>query len=352
MRILITGAAGFVGFHLAARCLVDGHEVVGVDNLDPYYDVALKQARLARLLGERAFRFERIDLAEEGPFAALMAEIRPDVVVHLAAQAGVRYSIEAPQAYIRANIQGFLTVLEACRRVPVRHLIYASSSSVYGQSSTVPFSEDQAADRPVSLYAATKRANELMAHSYAHLFAIPATGLRFFTVYGPWGRPDMMYFKFTEAVLRGESIDVFNHGVMERDFTYVDDVIAGIMPLLTEPPARDSGPDSGHESGSAVSADSAGEAPHRVLNIGNNRPVTLARFIEAIEHAAGRRALRNFLPMQPGDVLRTCASIDAIASLSGFSPQTEVEVGVARFVAWYRDFYHRHEAPAEAELVS
>ena len=344
MRILITGAAGFVGFHLAARCLAEGHGVVGVDNLDPYYDVALKRARLAQLRRDRSFRFERMDLAEDGPFTRLMSEAYPDVVVHLAAQAGVRYSIEAPQAYIRSNIQGFLTVLEACRRTPVRHLIYASSSSVYGQDSAVPFSEDQAADRPVSLYAATKRANELMAHSYAHLFAIPSTGLRFFTVYGPWGRPDMMYFKFTRAILRGEPIDVFNHGVMERDFTYIDDVTAGIMPLLAEPPV--------HEPDPAVPAGLPGGAPCRVLNIGNNRPITLARFIDAIEHAAGRRAVRNLLPMQPGDVPRTCAAIDAIASLVGFRPQTEIETGVARFVAWYRDFYDRREAAGEVELAS
>ena len=344
MRILITGAAGFIGFHLVVRCIAAGHVVMGIDSLDPYYDVALKRARLARMRGEPGFLFQPMDLADADPFARLMAEFRPDAVVHLAAQAGVRYSLEAPQAYIRSNIQGFLTVLEACRHTPVRHLIYASSSSVYGQDAAVPFSEEQAADRPVSLYAATKRANELMAHSYAHLFAIPATGLRFFTVYGPWGRPDMMYFKFTRAILRGDPIDVYNHGVMERDFTYIDDVIDGIMPLLNLPPSP--------ESSASASLDLPSRAPHRVLNVGNNRPVPLARFIEAIERAAGRRAVRNFLPMQPGDVPRTCAAIDAIASLVGFAPQTEVEVGVARFVTWYRDVYDRQDASREVELAS
>jgi UDP-glucuronate 4-epimerase len=338
-RVIVTGACGFIGYHLAERLLADGIEVLGIDNMNGYYEPRLKQARLERLLGQPGFAFAQRDLAEGRGIVDLMAGFAPDVIVHLAAQAGVRHSIDHPDAYVSSNVTGFLNVLEACRACRVGHLLYASSSSVYGENAKVPFSEHDVADHPVSLYAATKRANELMAHSYAHLFGIPATGVRFFTVYGPWGRPDMAYFKFTRAIAAGEFIDVYNDGRMERDFTYIDDAIAAIRALMGRPPK----PDPAFDPMAPDPATSRG--PHRLYNIGNNRPVPLARFIGAIEHALGRPARQRLLPMQPGDVPRTFADIDALRAAIGFSPSTDIETGIARFVAWYRDFYGS-DAPA------
>jgi UDP-glucuronate 4-epimerase len=305
---------------------------VGVDSLNDYYDVGLKEARLAEIRSEADFSFQRLDLTDAEAFQATMAATTPRAVVHLAAQAGVRYSLDHPHAY-GANVTGFLSVLEGCRRYPVAHLIYASSSSVYGANAKVPFSEHDIADHPVSLYAATKRSNELMAHAYAHLYGVPATGLRFFTVYGPWGRPDMAYFTFTRAIAEGRAIDVYNEGRMERDFTYIDDVVEGIVRLIPRPPSPDPGFDPRRPDPASAAA------RHRVYNIGNNSPVTLARFIEAIETALGRKAERRMLPMQPGDVPATYADIADLAAATGFKPNTTIEDGMARFVAWYRSFY-------------
>lgn len=330
-RILVTGAAGFVGFHVAGRLLNAGVQVLGIDNLNDYYDVSLKQARLDRL--ERpGFAFARLDIADSAGLMREMAAFKPDAVVHLAAQAGVRYSLTNPQAYASANLTGFLNVLEACREHPVEHLIYASSSSVYGANTKLPFSEADKADHPVSLYGATKRANELMAHAYSHLFAIPATGLRFFTVYGPWGRPDMAYFSFTRKIAAGEPIDVFNGGRMERDFTYIDDVVDAIVALVGRPPqpARD--------------APGTTPASHRVYNIGNHTPVPLERFIAVIENAVGRRAIKRMLPMQPGDVHATYADVDDLAAAVGFAPRTSIENGITAFVDWYMAYYQLQHA--------
>ncbi len=322
-RIVLTGAAGFIGFHVAKRLLEAGAYVHGVDNLVPYYDVALKEARLAAIAPRERFDVTRADIAEPGRMRAVFAVFRPDYVVHLAAQAGVRHSLVDPRAYTRANVDGFLELLEAARAHPVRHLLYASSSSVYGASTAVPFTETDPADRPLSLYGATKRANELMAHSYARLFGIAATGLRFFTVYGPWGRPDMALFAFTKAILAGEPINVFNNGRMQRDFTYIDDVAQAVVRLVPLPPA----------------ATGDASAPHTIFNIGNHTPISLDRFIAAIEAALGRTAIRRNLPMQPGDVPATFANVDRLANAVGFAPQTPIEEGVRRFVAWYRAFY-------------
>jgi UDP-glucuronate 4-epimerase len=322
-RIVLTGAAGFIGFHVAKRLLEAGAYVHGVDNLVPYYDVALKEARLAAIAPRERFDVTRADIAEPGRMRAVFAAFRPDYVVHLAAQAGVRHSLVDPRAYTRANVDGFLEILEAARAHPVRHLLYASSSSVYGASTAVPFTETDPADRPLSLYGATKRAGELMAHSYAHLFGIAATGLRFFTVYGPWGRPDMALFAFTKAILAGEPINVFNNGRMQRDFTYIDDVAQAVVRLVPLPPA----------------ATGDASAPHTIFNIGNHTPISLDRFIAAIEAALGRTAIRRNLPMQPGDVPATFANVDRLANAVGFAPQTPIEEGVRRFVAWYRAFY-------------
>jgi UDP-glucuronate 4-epimerase len=332
-RILVTGAAGFIGYHQAERFLDRGLMVHGVDNLNDYYSVDLKQARLDRLRSRNGFTFEALDIADYDGVLRTFEEFRPDVVVHLAAQAGVRYSIDNPRAYIRSNLDGFLAILEACRANPVSHLIYASSSSVYGGNAKVPFSEHDTADHPVSLYAATKKSNELMAHTYAHLFGIRATGLRFFTVYGPWGRPDMAYFKFTKAILEGTPIDVYNNGHMKRDFTYVSDVAEAIDRLAAHPPSPDPSfdPMRPDPATSAVS--------HRVYNIGNHTPVELARFIEIIEDAVGRRAVKRYLPMQPGDVPATFADVDDLAAAVDFSPATPIETGIGRFVEWYRGFY-------------
>ena len=323
-RILVTGAAGFIGMHTAAALLARGDAVVGVDNLDPYYDVALKEARLAQLAGRDRFAFERLDLADAPSTARLFRDGRFDGVVHLAAQPGVRYSLVNPAAYLRSNIDAFGFVLEGCRHAKVAHLVYASSSSVYGANHALPFSEDQPTDHPVSLYAATKKADELMAHCYAHLYGIPATGLRFFTVYGPWGRPDQAPMLFTRAILAGEPIRVFNHGKMRRDFTYVDDIVEGVLRVLDRPPARDA----------------ATGAPHAIYNIGNHEAVELDDFIATLEHLLGRKAIRDPQPMQPGDVPATYASIDRLRALTGFTPRTPLADGLSRFVRWYRE-YHR-----------
>lgn len=322
-RVLITGAAGFIGFHLTRHLLAQGLQVLGVDSLNAYYDPQLKQARLAQLQGQAGFAFEQLDLADRDGVAALFARERFDAVVHMAAQAGVRYSVEHPMAYLDSNLAGTLTLLEGCRAQGVGHLVYASSSSIYGAAREMPLSESQMTDQPVSLYAATKKANELMVHSYAHLYGLPATGLRLFTVYGPWGRPDMAIFKFVRAVLAGEPIQIYNHGQMERDFTYVGDVVEAVWRVLLRPPVR--------------GAD--GQAPARVLNVGNSQPVPLLRFVECIEQAVGRPALREMLPMQPGDVPRTWADVAPLVALTGFEPRTDVATGVRHFVDWYRGYY-------------
>ncbi len=334
-RVMVTGAAGFIGYHLCKRLLDLGEEVIGVDNLNDYYDVSLKESRLCMLKSEPDFRFYRWDIAETDGVEALFADIRPEYVVNLAAQAGVRYSLQNPQAYINSNIVGFGNILEGCRRCDVRHLVYASSSSVYGANTSAPFSTHDNVDHPLSLYAASKKANELMAHTYSHLFRLPTTGLRFFTVYGPWGRPDMALFLFTKAILDGKPIDVYNHGKMKRDFTYVDDIVEGIVRTLYRIPAGDplwSGDNPDPASSSA---------PYRVYNIGNNHPVELLRFIEALEQALGERANCNMLPMQPGDVPETCADVEDLIRDTGFCPSTPMEVGIQRFVEWYREYYGR-----------
>ncbi|MBA4743393.1 MAG: NAD-dependent epimerase [Azoarcus sp.] len=335
MKILVTGAAGFIGMHVALRLLARGDTVVGLDNLNDYYDPALKRARLVRLEASERFRFVRMDVADRADMARLFADERFDRVVHLAAQAGVRYSLENPHAYVDSNLVGFTNVLEGCRHAGVQHLVYASSSSVYGGNEKMPFSEHDSVDHPVSLYAATKKANELMAHTYSHLFGLPTTGLRFFTVYGPWGRPDMALFLFVSAMLEGRPIDVFNHGRMRRDFTYIDDIAEGVVRTLDRVPQPDPGYD-------AVAADPArAQAPYRVFNIGNHDPVPLMDFIAAIESALGIVATKNFLPLQDGDVPATHADTQELADWVGFAPATPVRDGVGRFVAWYRDYYGR-----------
>ncbi|WP_456316378.1 NAD-dependent epimerase/dehydratase family protein [Teichococcus vastitatis] len=330
-RILVTGAAGFIGQAVAAQFLRDGFEVLGLDNFTPYYDPRLKRARLALLEGQPGFRFRRLDLADAAAVLQAFAAFRPEAVVHLAAQAGVRYSLDNPRAYTAANIDGFLSVLEACRAHPVRHLVYASSSSVYGANTKVPFAETDPVERPVSLYAATKRSNELMAQTYSHLFRIPASGLRFFTVYGPWGRPDMAYYKFTRAIYAGEPIDLYNHGRMWRDFTYVKEVVEAIRRLTVQPPAdRVEGAAPGR-------VDPA--TPHCLFNIGNHTPVALGDFVAVLERVIGRRARTRMLGMQPGDVERTYAEVDALRQAVGFAPRTPIEEGLEQFAAWYRGFH-------------
>lgn len=333
MRILITGAAGFIGSALAHRLLDRGDEVFGYDNLNDYYDVRLKQARLDRLTPRPGFSFAKASLEDREALDAAFDAFKPQRVVNLAAQAGVRYSLENPRAYIDANVVGFLNVLEACRHKGVEHLVYASSSSVYGSNRKLPFAVEDSVDHPVSLYAASKKANELMAHTYSHLFRLPSTGLRFFTVYGPWGRPDMALFLFTKKILAGEPIDVFNFGRHTRDFTYIDDIVEGVIRTLDRVP----GPDAGFDPLAPTPATSA--APYRVYNIGNHTPVQLSRYIELIEDATGKAAIKNLLPLQPGDVPDTEAEVSALMRDTGYAPQTPVEVGVQRFVAWYRDFY-------------
>jgi UDP-glucuronate 4-epimerase len=328
--ILLTGAAGFIGFHVTRRLLERGRSVVGLDNLDPYYDVRLKQARLERLAGFSSFGFERLDIADRAGMAALFSARRFAVVVHLAAQAGVRHSLSDPHAYVEANVAGFLNVLEGCRKQQCRHLVYASSSSIYGANTKTPFSTSQAADHPLSLYGATKRANELMAHAYAHLFAIPATGLRFFTVYGPWGRPDMAVWRFTAAVFEGRPVQLFNHGRMRRDFTYIDDAAEAVLRILDRVPQGDPHWSSEHP-------DPAGSrAPWRLYNIGNGRPVEVGEVLRLIEQASGRTAATELMPMQPGDVAETCADVADLEREFGFRPNTPIEEGVRRFVTWYR----------------
>ena len=333
MKILVTGAAGFVGFHLAQRLLERGDEVVGLDNLNDYYDVALKEARLKLLGAYPGFRFVRASLEDRPTIEKLFAHERFETVANLAAQAGVRYSLQNPNAYIDSNIVGFMNVLEGCRHNAVKHLVYASSSSVYGSNTTVPFSVHHTVDHPVSLYAATKKSNELMAHTYAHLFGLPTTGLRFFTVYGPWGRPDMAYFSFTKSILEGRPIDVFNHGRMQRDFTYIDDIVEGVVRVLGHIPQA-------NPSWDAASPDpAASSAPYRLYNIGNNQPVELGHFIETLEECLGKKAHKNMLPMQAGEVLVTFSDVDDLMREVGFRPATPIREGLQRFVQWYRGFY-------------
>jgi UDP-glucuronate 4-epimerase len=332
-KILVTGAAGFIGFHLAKILLDRGDEVVGLDNLNDYYDVGLKQARLAQLEGRSGFRFVKLDLADREGVTALFREEKFDRVVNLAAQAGVRYSLQNPHAYVDSNLVGFVNILEGCRHNDVKHLVYASSSSVYGANTSMPFSIHHNVDHPVSLYAASKKANELMAHTYAHLYRLPVTGLRFFTVYGPWGRPDMALFLFTKAILEGRPIDVFNYGKMRRDFTYVDDIVEGVVRTLdntAQPNPAWSGdcPDPG-----------TSNAPYRLYNIGNNNPVELLHLIETLEKALGKQAEKNLMPIQPGDVPATYADVDDLTRDVGFRPSTSIEEGVGRFVEWYRGYY-------------
>jgi UDP-glucuronate 4-epimerase len=331
--ILVTGAAGFIGFHLAARLLREGRAVIGLDNLNPYYDVALKKARLALLQKEARFRFVPLDLRQRQELLELIASARPAVVVNLAAQAGVRYSLVNPDAYVESNLVGFHNLLEACRHTGVRHLVYASTSSVYGANTKRPYAEDDPADHPLTLYAATKRANELMAHSYSHLYRMPVTGLRFFTVYGPWGRPDMALFLFTRAILAGQPIDVFGDGELERDFTYIDDVVEGVRRILGRLPQPDPA------SQAAAPRPATSVAPYRLYNIGNNRPVKVARLIEVLEDALGRKAIRRLLPIQPGDAFATWADIAELEREIGYRPAVSIEEGVPRFVRWYREFY-------------
>lgn len=333
MRVLVTGSAGFIGYHVADRLLRRGDEVIGLDVLNDYYDVRLKEARLARLRRHATYRHERVELADGSEVERVFAEHRPERVVHLAAQAGVRYSLTNPHAYVQSNLAGFLHVLEGCRHCDVEHLVYASSSSVYGANTTLPFRTSDTVDHPVSLYAASKKANELMAHTYAHLFDLPTTGLRFFTVYGPWGRPDMAMFIFTRSILAGEPIRVFNQGHMRRDFTYVDDVVEGVVRTLDRPARSDPQWDA------AAPRPASSSAPYRLYNIGNNQPVELMRVIELLEHALGREAIKRFEPLQPGDVPATYADVDDLARDVGFSPNTPIEMGIERFVAWYREYH-------------
>ncbi|MFO7190608.1 MAG: NAD-dependent epimerase [Pseudomonadota bacterium] len=333
MKILVTGAAGFIGFHTARMLLERGDEVVGLDNLNDYYDVSLKQARLAILERHAGFRFVKLDLADRTRMPELFAQEKFQRVIHLAAQAGVRYSLQNPLAYIDSNVVGFANILEGCRHNQVEHLVYASTSSVYGANTNMPFSVHQNVDHPLSFYAATKKANELMAHTYAHLYGLPVTGLRFFTVYGPWGRPDMALFLFTRNILAGKPIDVFNYGHHKRDFTYIDDIAEGVVRacdrIATPNPEWDSdAPDPG-----------TSKAPYRLYNIGNNRPVELARYIEVIEECLGKKAEKNLLPLQPGDVPDTCADVDDLVRDVGYRPATPVEEGVRRFIDWYLEYY-------------
>ena len=332
-KVLVTGAAGFVGSYVAHALLEKGTAVVGLDNLNSYYDPSLKQARLQRLESRSGFEFKRIDLADRVAMKSLFEGDRFDAVVHLGAQAGVRYSLENPHAYADSNLTGFLNVLEGCRTQKSENLIYASSSSVYGLNRKIPFTVGDSVDHPVSLYAATKKANELMAHSYSHLYRIPTTGLRFFTVYGPWGRPDMAYFNFTKAILKGEQIKVFNHGQMKRDFTYIDDIVEGIVRLVDHPAVANTKWDALHP------ANDSSSAPYRLYNIGNHSPVDLLHFIQTLEKLLGKKAVMEMLPMQPGDVLETVADVEALEEAVGFSPQTPIEVGLEKFVSWYREFY-------------
>jgi UDP-glucuronate 4-epimerase len=333
MKVLVTGAAGFIGMHVVQELLARGDEVVGVDNLNAYYDVVLKEARLSRVARHSGFRFVRLDIADSDAVGKLFRQEGFQRVVHLAAQAGVRYSLDNPQVYVQSNLVGFVNVLEGCRHGNVEHLAYASSSSVYGGNKTMPFSEHDNVDHPISLYAATKKSNELMAHTYSHLFGLPTTGLRFFTVYGPWGRPDMSYFKFTKAILEDRPIEVFNHGKMQRDFTYVDDIAEGVVRVLDRPPHAQPDFD-------AMNPDPASSsAPYRIYNIGNHQPVDLMTYINVLEAALGREAKKKLLPLQDGDVVATYAQTAALQAAIGFVPATSLKEGIGRFVDWYRSYY-------------
>ncbi|WP_345336217.1 NAD-dependent epimerase [Ferrimonas pelagia] len=331
MNILVTGAAGFIGFYVSQRLLDEGHQVVGLDNLNDYYDVNLKQARLAQLTQRDQFQFVEQDLADRTGMAQLFTEHQFDRVVHLAAQAGVRYSIDNPMAYLDSNLAGMMTILEGCRHSKVPHLVYASSSSVYGMNEKTPFSEADAVDHPISLYAATKKSNELMAHTYSHLYGMPVTGLRFFTVYGPWGRPDMAVFKFTKKILAGEPIDVYNHGKLSRDFTYIDDIVEGVVRVMDNVPTAD--PER------RCDRPDQSKAPYALFNIGNHQPVELLTFIQTLEQALGTKAKLNLMPMQPGDVYTTYADTDNLQQAVGFSPDTSLAQGLQQFADWYREFY-------------
>ena len=333
MRILVTGVAGFIGMHVAVRLLADGHEVIGIDNLNDYYDVRLKQARLAHIGSPKQFHFAKLDLCNRVGINRLFAKSRPEIVINLAAQAGVRYSIENPHSFIESNLVGFTNILEACRHFEVGHLLYASSSSVYGLNKEMPFHEGQNVDHPLALYGATKKANELLAHSYSHLFGLPTTGLRFFTVYGPWGRPDMALFKFTDAILSGRPIDIYNHGEMTRDFTYVDDIAEGVVRLALKIAESDKQfdaktPDAGRSS-----------APWMIFNIGNGQPSSLMDYITALEQTLGKKAQKNFLDMQPGDVVATDSDTSRLNDWVGFAPDTPINEGITKFVEWYLNYY-------------
>ncbi len=338
MKVLVTGAAGFIGFHLSKRLLEEGCQVLGVDSLNDYYDVNLKKDRLGHLPQTSQFLFEHLDLADGDNLRSCVTSFNPEAVVNLAAQAGVRYSLENPLAYVNSNLVGFVNLMEACVRIAgLHHFVFASSSSVYGANAKVPFSENDRVDHPVSLYAATKRSNELIAHSYSHLYGTPVTGLRFFTVYGPWGRPDMGYFKFTDAILRDQPIEIYNFGDMRRDFTYIDDVVEAILRVLDSPPQR------------SMQQDSAGailsNARYKIYNLGNHRPVDLFKFIEIMERALGIEAHKKFLPMQPGDVVSTYAEMDGLYDATGFQPKTPIEEGLPKFVNWYREYYATRKRP-------
>ena len=340
MKILVTGAAGFIGYHLAQRLLSQGEQVYGIDNLNDYYDVNLKKARLAQLQSHSEFTFQHLDLSDRAGISQLFQNQKFDRVVHLAAQAGVRYSLENPHAYEDSNLTGFLNILEGCRHSKIEHLVFASSSSVYGANTKIPFAVSDNVDHPISLYAATKKANELMAHCYSHLYNLPITGLRFFTVYGPWGRPDMAYFKFVKAIAENQPIDVYNFGKMQRDFTYIDDVIEGVVRVMYKPPQSNS--------------QNSSTAPYKIYNIGNNSPVELLTFIEVIEAAMGQTVTKNLLPMQPGDVPSTYADVDELMKDVGFKPVTPIEEGINHFVKWYRDYYCNvaENSSTEAELIN
>jgi UDP-glucuronate 4-epimerase len=331
-KVLVTGAAGFIGMHVALGLLERGDDVVGIDNLSDYYDVSLKQARI-HLLQRPGFRFLKVDLADRPGTQQLFEAYNFDGVVNLAAQAGVRYSIQNPYAYLDSNLVGFLNLLEQCRRHQPRHLVFASSSSVYGNSPRVPFSVNDNVDHPISLYAATKKSNELMAHAYSHLYGLPVTGLRFFTVYGPWGRPDMAYFSFTKAILEERPIDIFNFGKLQRDFTYIDDIVEGVIRALDRPPAPN--PEWGAKPDPSTSS-----APYRIYNIGNQHPVELGYFVEVLESCLGKKAIKRYLPHQPGDVFATYADMEQLTRDTGFAPRTSIEDGLARFVDWYCSYYH------------
>lgn len=332
MKVLVTGVAGFIGYHLAQRLLAQGIDVYGIDNLNDYYDVQLKQDRLAQLQPQARFTFERLDLANRDRLLQLFPEQHFDYVINLAAQAGVRYSIQNPFAYVDSNMAGFVNLLEGCRQTQVKHLVFASSSSVYGANTKIPFAVTDNVDYPISLYAASKKANELMAHVYSHLYNLPTTGLRFFTVYGPWGRPDMAYFKFVKAIEQGRAIDVYNFGKMKRDFTYIDDIVEGVVRVMNQPPIHT-------QASTSHPKESTSNAPYKLYNIGNNSPVELMTFIEVIEKALGKTAQKNFFPMQPGDVPATYADVDELIKDVGFKPFTTIDEGIDRFVQWYRDYY-------------